>query len=86
MSIISRLCPLANEVREWKIGPSEMETSKRARGSEENELVAREEGRESGRKSGREGYCGTRGVEGRTGREQSGCQATDIVPIVAGVA
>lgn len=83
MSITSRLCPLANEVREWKIGPSEMETSKRARGSEENELVASEEGKESGRNGG---CYGTRGVEGRTGREQSGCQATDIVPIVAGVA
>lgn len=25
-------------------------------------------------------------AKGKTGREQSGCQATDIVPIVAGVA
>lgn len=37
-----------------------------------------EGGREEER---REGFA-----KGRTGREQSGCQATDIVPIVAGVA
>lgn len=34
-----------------------------------------------GREEGREGFA-----KGRTGHEQSGCQATDIVPIVAGVA
>lgn len=33
------------------------------------------------RARGGEGFA-----KGRTGREQSGCQATDIVPIVAGVA
>lgn len=48
---------------------------------EENELVAGREGREREREGGREGFA-----KGRTGREQSGCQATDIVPIVAGVA
>lgn len=46
----------------------------------ENELVAGWWG-VGERARGGEGFA-----KGRTGREQSGCQATDIVPIVAGVA
>lgn len=60
------------------------ETRKRG----ENELVANEGGRVLEREPGQWMLWkrGTEGVEGRTGREQRGCQATDIVPIVAGVA
>lgn len=65
-------------------------TEERRRKPGENELVANEGGGAGvlGREPG-QGMLwkrGTQGVEGRTGREQRGCQATDIVPIVAGVA
>lgn len=62
------------------------EREQNTRRGDRGELVAEERERtrkeKGGRKDkGREGFA-----KGRTAREQSGCQATDIVPIVAGVA
>jgi hypothetical protein len=60
MSITSRLCPSANEVRGWKIGPSETVTSSgdgRLGNEGRVELAASEQGNgEAGREPERSGW------------------------------
>lgn len=68
-------------MEDWTKRDSQTERASRdEKERRENELVTM--GRE---RKGREGG-GECARKGRTGCEQSGCQATDIVPIVAGVA